>query len=86
MTNKQELLQSLTEILEAARAKDKDKIMELDPLFDDLLHKVFPEATSERNQYDTCRQSCVTGLTLFPDLYDTCLNDAEERYAKLINS
>jgi len=65
--------------------KDKNRILELDPIFDNLLHQTFSDTTGEvRRSYDNCRQSCVTGLTLFPEMYETCLADAEERYAKLM--
>ena len=41
MPQKQQLQDLLTEIMEAARAKDKDRILELDPIFDNLLHQNF---------------------------------------------
>ena len=87
MPQKQQLQDLLTEIMEAARAKDKDRILELDPIFDNLLHQNFPDLINERKRaYDNCRQSCVIGLTSFPDMYETCLADAEERYKKLFDS
>ena len=86
MKEKQQLHQLLIEILAAARVKDKDRVLELDPKFEALLSQTFPDATAERNQYDDCRQSCVTSLTLFTEMYDTCMKNAEERYQKLTNS
>ncbi len=87
MTNKQKLQELLTEMIASAKAKNKDRILELDPIFDDLLHQTFSDTTDEvRRSYDNCRQSCVTSLTMFPEMYKTCMADAEERYKKLFDS
>ncbi len=86
MTNKQKLLESVTEMLVAARAKDKDRVLELDPKIEASISLLFEDATPERNEYDNIRQSCVASLVTLPHMYDTCMADAEERYNKLFDS
>ena len=85
MKEKQQLQVLLTEMLASAKNKDKVRTDELSTEFDGLLHQVFPNPTSERAEYDNCRQSCVVSL-IFNEMYNRCLADAEERYKKLFDS
>jgi hypothetical protein len=85
MKDKQQLQKLLTEMLVSAKAKDKDRTDELSTKFDGLLHQVFPNPTTQKADYDNCRQSCVVSLT-FNEMYDICMADAEERYKRLFDS
>lgn len=76
--NSHTLKDLLTSLIVAAKARDKEQVTTLCRQFEDLV----PTSVKNYHEYDNLRQSCLY-VFKFPELFDTCIQDAEERFARI---
>jgi len=74
----------LEQMIQAAKDRRKDELLKLDGLYETLLQRVYSKLDEPlRLEYDNCRKSCVTAVTMLPHLYESLISDSEERFSKL---